>query len=337
MLTYQVRQRVFRLEGGTSLPFPSAGHVAFHFSPKQPFGAEAGGGRTAVRSVAASAYFNANSGSHYIESKQPLEPLDVTIQEPERTTRLLGNTLTISQVFETNQQLTQTIDNFYYACPMLLAADFADPPIVERVDGAIGPVKFRWELKYWKAQFEITTQEKQEGAFVKCIERMTALSTPGRRRVLAALHYFHVALRLARRGEAAGEFLAEMILNLSKTLEVLFPPGGDGRTRDAVRRGLKALDFTDEEIEANYLPCMALRNEIDVGHVDLSIFTVEQLTTIHEYVERSEHAFRQLLQRVLDRLTEGQLDVPAYDPMPAKGEALKVIERLRRHATSEVR
>jgi len=48
MLTYQVRPRLFRLEGGTVLPFPVNGDVHFHFSPSQPFGVEGGGGHTAI-------------------------------------------------------------------------------------------------------------------------------------------------------------------------------------------------------------------------------------------------------------------------------------------------
>lgn len=43
MLTYQVRQRVLKLEGDQTLPFPASGSVQFHFSPLQPFGVEAGG------------------------------------------------------------------------------------------------------------------------------------------------------------------------------------------------------------------------------------------------------------------------------------------------------
>jgi len=337
MLTYQVRQRVFRVEGDKPLPFPEHGYVEFHFGPKQPFGMEAGGGLTAVQNIGASVLFNANNGKHFVESREPLAPLDVTVQEPERTTRLLGNVLTISQQFESNQQLTEIIESFYYGSPMLLAVDFADPPIVERVAGCIGRARFRWELQNWHARFETTTQERQEQAFVDALDRMSALSQPSRRRLLAGLHYFHVAVRLARRGEVAGEFLAEMILNLSKTLEVLFPPSGDGKTRDAVRKGLRSLGFSDGEIEGNYLPCMALRNEIDVGHVDLSLFSVAQLTVIHEYVERSEAAFRSLFKRALDRLTAGQFDVQEYNPMPAAGEALRVIERLRNHAETQER
>ena len=192
---------------------------------------------------------------------------------------------------------------------MLLAIEFADPPIIERVDGQIGDVDFRWELKQWKDQFEITSQEKQEQSVASSWERVGILSVPGRRRLLAALHYYHVASRLARRGQIAGEFLPEMILNLSKVLEVLFPPSGDGKTRDAARNGLLKLDFSEIEIEADYIPAMALRNEIDVGHVDLSLFKVDQLALIHGYTEHAETAFRKLLKRVFDSLASDAFEI----------------------------
>jgi hypothetical protein len=332
MLTYQVRPRVLKLEEGHTLPFPADGEVHFYFSPLQPFGVEAEGGHTAVQNVAASVLFNANTGAHSVESKQPLAPLNLTIEEPNRIVRMIGNVLTISQLYESNQQLTELIESIYFALPMLLAIEFADPPIIERVDGQIGKVKFRWELKIWRAQFDITTQDKQELSAASSWERVGVLSMPGRRRLLAALHYFHVALRLARRGEIAGEFLPEMILNLSKVLEVLFPPSGDGRTRDAVRAGLQELDFSETEIEADYIPAMALRNEIDVGHVDLSLFKVEQLALIHGYTEHAENAFRLLLKRVMERVASGSFEVEAYEPASAAGEAVKIVERLRGHA-----
>ena len=106
MLTYQIRPRVFRRENGQILSFPAKGDVRFYFSPLQPFGLEAGGGHTAVQSVAASMLFNANSGTHSIESKEPLLPLDVTIHESTRIVRVDGNVLKISQLFDSKQQLT---------------------------------------------------------------------------------------------------------------------------------------------------------------------------------------------------------------------------------------
>lgn len=332
MLTYQVRPRVLRINGSTLPQLPAQGQVRFHLAPPQPFGMQAGGGRTAVKNAPASALFNANTGEHTVESSSPLQPLDVTIAAPDATVQLQGTTLTVSQVFDSIPALTQLIETVYFVVPALLTVDFGDPPIVERVDGNLGDVGFRWELEAWQGQLWITTQDQQEQAFATAWQRLSLLSTPGSRRLVAALHYFHVAVRLSRTATVAGEFLPEMILNLSKVLEVLFPSEGDGKSRDAVRHGLAQLAFSVEDIEADYLPAMALRNEIDVGHVDLSIFKRDQLDLIHGYVARAERAFRVLLSRLLGQVESGSYTVAPYDLKSAEGTALKIIERLQQHA-----
>src|SRR5260221_635501 len=117
-------------------------------------------------------------------------------------------------------------------------------------------------------------------------ERLPLVGDLANRRLLAALHYFHVAVRLNRAGSTSGEFMAEVMLNLAKTMEVLFPPSGDGKNRDAARRGLRDLGYEDSEIESDFLPAMALRNEVDVAHVDLSLFTSSPLQHVHAYTER---------------------------------------------------
>ena len=148
-------------------------------------------------------------------------------------------------------------------------------------------------------EFLTTTQEQQEQAFISAWEPMGLFAGLARRRLLAALHYFHVAVRLYRSASTLGEFMAEVILNLSKVLEVLFPPGGDGKTRDAARVGLRQLGYADAEIERLFLRAMALRNEIDVGHVSLALLTRRQLSILHGYTEGAERAFREMLDRAL--------------------------------------
>ena len=139
-----------------------------------------------------------------------------------------------------------------------------------------------------------------------------------------------MACRLARSGATPGEFLSEALLNLAKTLEVLFPPRGDERTRDAARAGLSALGYTDDDIEADYLPAMALRNEIDIGHVELGVFKPAQLQVLHAYAERAENAFKDLLNGLLEKVATGEFEMDSYELGPPRPEALQVIERLRR-------
>lgn len=332
MLAYQVRPRVFRLEDGDSLSFPSAGEVRFVFGPLQPFGVEPGPGRTVVRGVAAKLVFNANTGAQSIQSDEPLTPLDVELVEPLRNVRLEGNVLTITQDFGTKQELTALIQAIYFGLPPLLNVEFADPPVIERVDGVVGETKFRWELAEWKAEFRPTTQDQQENTVATCWERIGLLSVATNTRLFAALHYYYVAVRLQRQGSIPGEFLPEMILNLAKVLEVLFPPGGDGKSRESARRGLRVLGFAEIEIEADYIPALALRNEIDVGHVDLGLFSASQLVLIHGYVQRAEDAFRDLFQRLFDKIQAGQFTVAPYTRTSVGSGAARVVARLAQYA-----
>ena len=333
MLTYQIRPRIYRYgEGETEQEFPAECTVRFYFLPEQPFGERADGGRTAVQAVAARALFNANTGVHTIESHDPLCPLDVKIEEPSREFELSGRILSVTQRFDSLNELDQLVASIYFVLPPLLATEFADPPYIERVDGVINGAEFRWELSEWRMSFETTTQERQEGRVVRAWERMAALSADHRRRLIAGLHYFHVGCRLSRAGHIAGEFVAEVILNFAKCLEVLFPPAGDGRTRDAVRNALRELGCGENEIERDFLPAMALRNEIDVAHVELGLFTMDQLKVIHGYTERAESAFRVLFERLFEAIVAGTWDVPDYELGSPSREAIRLVERLREHA-----
>lgn len=333
MLTYQIRPRVFRIGKGKTISFPSDAEIRFHFRPLQPFGVEAGGGRTAVRGVAASTQFNRNTGAFTIESKVPLQPLDVTIREPERLVTWKGNVLQVSQRVDSHEILTQIIESLYFAIPILLNVDFADPPIVERVDGTVAGIAFGWELSAFAGNFRTTTQESQEEIAVLAWQRMDVLSTiPGRRSLFAALHYFHVACRLARQGITAGEFLAEAVLNYAKILEVLFKPAGDGNTIDAARSKLAELGFSKAEIEGDYIPAIALRNGIDVGHVHLDLLTPDELKLVHAYVDRAEDRFRVLLDRLFKRIADRSFELAPYERSSKSTDAAKIFKYLRQYA-----
>jgi hypothetical protein len=136
---------------------------------------------------------------------------------------------------------------------------------------------------------------------------------------------------LAREGRTAGEFVAEVILNLAKALEVLFPPSGDRGTRNAVRAGLRSLGLSEDEIEGNFLPAMALRNEMDVGHVELGLFKMNDLKIIHAFTERAERAFRKMFERLLTAVEAGTFDLPSYDVSTPRKQALDLVERLKKY------
>ena len=331
MLTYRVRKRVFRRHGPGDIQFPAKLTIDFNLLPLQPFGMQPGGGRTVVRAVAGVVEFDANTGRHEATSAKPLEPLEVLIEEPARTVHRHGNTLSVTSTFTNLNEVNELLSAVYFALPILLNVEYADPPLVDSVTVTDRESTLRWELTDWRMAFATTTQAEQEEAFVTTWSRFGIISASHRRRLIAALHYFHVACRLERAGAVPGEFLAEVILNLAKTLEVLFPPSGNGKSIDAARRALNVLGFDKEAVERDFIPALALRNEIDVAHVHLAIFTPQQLRLLHAYTERAESAFRDLLKRVLNDVATGSYDVPAHLDLSPRAEAIAVLERLAEH------
>ena len=329
MLIYQARPRTFRFEmaGDIRIDLPVEAEIRFHFQPLQPFGMVAGGGRTAVRGVEAKSHVNPNTGFYEIESKEPLRRLEVMIEEPPtRVVSLNGNVLTLTETFDSWETLSGTVESVYFGLPMLLNVTFADPPVVERVDGSIGGYKFRWELSEWQMHLETTTQDLQENRVIQAWLRMTLLT---RRRLLAALHYFHVACRLDRRGETPGEFLAEVLLNLAKTLEAIFP---GSKSIDAAKSGLQKLGFADEEIERDFIPAISLRNSMGVGHVKIGLFTPDQLKVLHAYTERAETAFRKLLDSIIQKIESGDFEIAPYKLHGPPTSVVKIIDKIKANA-----
>lgn len=328
MLTYQVRKRVFVRLNGKTFDFPNSVEILFVFQPLQPFGSGSDDGRTAVKGVEVDLIFNANTGRHAVKSKVPLQPLDVTIEDPVWRLEFRGNEVRVFTHCKNMKELKELVEAIYYGLPMLLNVEFADPPIVERVSGKIGDTSFQWLIDDWRMPFITTTQQRQEEKVNSSWLRFDLISQPANRRLLAALNYFHVACRLSRAGNSPWEFMGEIILNLSKVLEVLFPPLHNEKPRDAVRAGLKTLDYSEDEIERNFIPIMELRNYIDVAHVHLSVFNINQLQVLHRYTELIEDPFRQIFHRLFHRIETGQYQLPPFDYHAPKLEAVRIIEKL---------
>lgn len=332
MFTYQVRKRVIKLLEEKPISFPANVSLTFHFLPLQPFGCEKGGGMTAVQNVAASIFFNANTGHHEVKSVFPLEPLEVRIEEQSQVLELKGNVLSVTKEVASILDLELMINSIFFSFPILLNIDLADPPVIERVDGTIDNVPFRWELNGWRMASQITTQKKQESRIVKAWDRFNIISVPGNRRLVAAIHYFHVFCRLSRAGNTPWEFMSEAIVNLSKILESLFPPKTKGQgSIDAARFGLNELGYEKKIIESSLIPAIALRNNIDAGHVDLSIFTLEQLTILQSYTEAAENIFRELLSKVFEKIEKETYEVEQHEEKGHRKEAASIIERLKQN------
>jgi hypothetical protein len=279
--------------------------------------------------------FNANTGHFRIEPKSSLDELDVTYEHSNTIFRLVANQLTLTSRCTSNRELTELIESVYYVFPFVLSLCLQEPVVVDRVDGRVGSEPFAWELKSWQAPILISNQEKQEKRVIEAWDLMAFLSGFRNMRIVGALKYFYAACRLSRIGHTPWEFMGEILLNFCKVLEVLFPPTGNGMSRDAARDGLSKLGYSSAEIEGCFIPVMLLRNKIDVGHVFLGLFTRPELTALHSYTEVIERKWLNMLERVVERVQTDSAFLEGYRVSAADHEAKAIVSSIKKFLEQE--
>lgn len=211
----------------------------------------------------------------------------------------------------------------------MLALEFLDAPVIKQVTGTVGDAQFVWALLSSGEQtLDVTTTERQQSRLVESWKRLVGLMPIENRRLAAALHYFHTACRLERVGQSGWEFLPEILLNLSKVLETLFPPPSGTGTIDSARAGLRQVGLIDDAIERDFVPVIALRNFLDVGHPSLAVFAQSDLEVVQHFCEKVEASFRDMLRVVTDEVRRGQLALADFTREPRE-DVLRVIERIR--------
>ena len=153
-----------------------------------------------------------------------------------------------------------------------------------------------------------------------------SVDNPSYPRFVASTRYFHHALRLIAPTEVnyvPYSAHAEVLLNLAKSIEILF----SAPTRDALRGRLRELGYSDEQIESQIVPILLVRNEIDVGHPTSGQATPEDVATLRRFVDRSLQNVAAILQNVWRHIF---LNQSFLDPLhgPADPDRAKLIAKL---------
>jgi len=308
MLTYQLQPRIFNIQGKAKFEFPNTLTLELHYGPGTNFGTDSSPGRALVKGSRTTITYNSNTGRVLSESDPPLEPLEVVIESPNTKFELKGNILRYSAPCATPEVLDGIINALHFALPTLLNLSIPEPPVVLHTKGWLGDAEFRWEHREVIAPFHTVTTESLEKRVVEAFNQMQLFASTKNRRFFAALHYYHKACRLIVSGISDWEFMSEAILNMCKTMEILFVESSD--SRDDIRKGLKKLSYDEESIEGDFIPLLILRGFVDVAHPKVAIYKSEQLFVLYRFLAHCESIFRSLLEKVIERISDGTFCVP---------------------------
>ena len=306
MFTYN-ENRVLLVERGT-LSFPNKVTIAVEFDPNPVLGDQVPGLTCPVGSNARSTW-DANTGRSLAECDAPLPRTKTVASADGISIRINGRSLKATFQCTSRAQLLGVLGALHFVAPISLGLEFADPFMPATTSGQVGNTKFVWQVERTAVYHESLQGTERNSRCAKAIERLPALCDPSNRRLLAACTYFQRAVRLLLAGTGPTEFAGEAVVNLAKALEVLFP---GSQSRDAVRRGLETVGYDKDLIERKFIPALLLRSHLDAAHVRMATLRADERRKIQMYVEDVAVEFRTLIARVVEAVTDGQLQLAAY-------------------------
>lgn len=299
MITYQIQDRVISIKNGSrELEFPNDLKIEAEYGPAEAFGVSNNPSGLCVKGNEFHFIYNANNGRVLSQSIPPLPPLFTRIEQDNVIIELSGTTLRIQTKCENSTELLNILLTCLHGYPSLFNIEFPDPPVMLTLTGSLGRTEFRWEFEEATSYFRPKSKEELENHVFNSINNLPKLPM----QYLAACTYFYTASRLIASGYTQWDFMAESILNLCKTLQILF-----GESMDNVRYGLKQIGYSTEEIEIDFIPLVVLRNNFDVAHTQSIIPQSDQLKVLYRYLIKSEDHIRDLLKVMFDQIIDGTL------------------------------
>jgi hypothetical protein len=332
MLTFAAQPRLLNLMHGPPITFPARVVVSVALAPAWLFGAGPGKPQFVKRgSTGARIHFNANTGRSWVEGGTQPDAIATAIETTAgngEVLRLEGNIALYEFTAASISEIVQVADGLLYGLPAALGAYLQFPCIVERVAATINDDEYGYE--YWNVGYriELVDSESQNALATASLRGLMTFTEPTRRRLQAALVYFHRACRLVAAGHTRWEFMAEAVLNLAKCLESLWPSVGEGKSQDSARAGLSTLGISGVAIETWFVPTLLLRNHLDVAHVRLAIPERNRIQELTEFVEGAIPHFRSLLGRILASAADGAYQIQDYELDVLDGKTAELLDRI---------
>jgi hypothetical protein len=315
MILHSAKPRTVRFHGDVPSQFPARVRLEIELGPKWLFDPAGSSPRHVVPgSKGVGLQMDFNTGRfHVIGGQQPAITSYASAILGDVHITIAGAALVAEFELTGPDDLAPRLDAFLYLLPACLTVMLEQACTVVAIRGCVDSSEFGYEMLDVPYQLFFTSDESRSEQLDQAFGMMGGLSDESARRMLASIVYFSRAARLVETGDSRFEFMAEAILNLAKSLEVLFPAGQSVESRDAVRAGLSRAGVSTADAEAYFIPLLVLRSELDVAHPKLALPRRDQVESLIKYCGGAIDSTRNLLQLIYQRIQEGAPVVVAWE------------------------
>ncbi|MBE9594257.1 MAG: hypothetical protein IMF19_12365 [Proteobacteria bacterium] len=249
--------------------------------------------------------WNANEGKTSIETSELIEKIYDQINLSDGDKILFeGNKLILDHTGDSVQSCLEAANSLSQIIPALLSLHLQTYVWIKEARGELNGRKFRCQLTTAYCPVHTSTANDQKERIRGAIKFWTNIDED-KIRFINACFYFSHALRLSQIQPIKETFVAEVILNLTKCLEILFSD-----VRDNVRTECKKLGFSTDFIEKRIIPIFLLRSKLDVAHVTSFPIEYEDRNNVLRFVNSAFYFVHKVLQKTEDELLSGNFKLP---------------------------
>ncbi len=290
---------------GEKLPnFPSELEIIIDFAPEDSFGVRGSAPRTTIKlGTRAQINLDANEGVTFIEGEL-IDELSCEFQVNELSGMWRGNVLTIIVLVSSMEDVRRIILSANHMLPATLSFHLKIFVWIRKFGAQIDNCRFNVEAVDNRSHFMVASTEINQSYSIEAAQDWVSLGAHSRRLVVA-MYYFRQALRLEAIQPDTQSMTAEVVLNLCKAVEAIFPG-----SRDAIRQRAMKIGVNLELLEKRIIPLLLIRNEFDVAHAALTPLQTGQKVSLEEFTSSATQHVHQLLSFVVKGERDGMIKFP---------------------------
>lgn len=327
MAYFLLQQRRIRPINDVKLTFPAVLQAKVRFGPEDAFGVPGVPRTTGKRATPASILFNLDEGTTTWEGDL-IDELGASLQVGDLNVEWSGNELKLSVEVNSQDEASQLIHSANQMLPAFLSFRLRVFVWIKEFLVEIGKSSFRFGTFPYQYSFIAATTERNQEMVNRAIRDWMAVR-PESLRIVMAIYYFRHAVRLANLEPADQSMTAEVILNLSKAIEIIFSPD-----RDRLRSRAKEWGFDSTFIEEKIVPILLMRSKLDVAHVATGPLSFAQHQTILRFTSMALVHVSSLISRIVEMSQSGDIELDPVSESLDKEKA-DLLQKIAEYAEPE--
>ena len=304
MTYFLLQNRHIRLLDTNHPSFPAKLFIKIRFGPDDAFGVQSESPRTtAKRAAPAHLKWNANEAISFWEGEF-IEMIRSSFEIGKLVGTWDGTVLTLILPVSSEEDANGIILSANHILPAILSFRLRVFVWIKEFTVNINGSSSRIETVGHRYGITIATTEHNQHESIEAVKDWL-LTREHSLRLVMAMYYFRHAERLATIEPDRQSMSAEVLLNLTRAIEVIFTA-----KRDAIRGKAREWGIDSNFIEKRIIPLFLIRNELDVAHVATAPLRSEQQQSLLNFTDRALSHVYELLSKVaeLERSARIKLD-----------------------------